>query len=124
MKRWTTMNELCDLVRETSFAIHRYHRSGHLERIYENALANRLRKLGLNVKQQHPLNVYDEDGTLLGQFFADLLVEDCLIVELKAANAVVDEHIAQILGYLRRRVSNMDSWSIWAPRNCSFRSSS
>lgn len=53
------INKLCDLVRETSFAIHKYHRNGHLEKIYENALANRLRKQGLKVEQQHPLTVYD-----------------------------------------------------------------
>jgi len=46
---------LCDVVRETAFAIHRYHRHGHLEKVYENALAHRLRKLGLDVTQQHPL---------------------------------------------------------------------
>ena len=45
-----TINELCDLVRETSFAIHQYHRHGHLEKIYENALAHRLGKAGLNVR--------------------------------------------------------------------------
>ena len=95
------INQLCDVIRETSFAIHRYHRHGHLEKIYENALFNRLRKQGVEVKQQYPLKVYDEDGTLLGEFFADLFVEDRLIVELKAVRAVVDEHVAQILGYLR-----------------------
>jgi GxxExxY protein len=98
---WDTINQLCDIVRETSFAIHRYHRSGHLEKIYENALANRLRKAGLEVEQQHPLTVFDEDGTVLGEYFADLLIEGCLIVELKAVKSVVDEHVAQILGYLR-----------------------
>ena len=95
------INQLCDLVRETSFSIHRYHRHGHLEKIYENALAHRLRKLGLKVEQQHPLRVYDEDGTLLGDYFADLLIEDQLIVELKAIRTIADEHVAQILGYLR-----------------------
>ena len=95
------INQLCDLVRETSFAIHRYHRHGHLEKIYENALAHRLRKRGIDVIQQHPLNVYDEDGTLLGEFFADLFVDRQLIVELKAVRAVVGEHVAQLLGYLR-----------------------
>ncbi len=93
--------KLCDQVRETAFAIHRYHRHGHVEKIYENALAHRLRKAGLKVEQQHPLKVFDEDGTLLGDFFADLLVENELIVELKAARAVADEHVAQMLGYLR-----------------------
>jgi GxxExxY protein len=51
--------------------------------------------------QQQPLSVYDEDGTLLGDFSADLFVEDCLVVELKAVRAVTDEHVAQLLGYLR-----------------------
>jgi len=95
------INQLCDVVRETSFAIHRYHRNGHVEKIYENALANRLRKQGLEVSQQHPISVFDEDGTLLGEFFADLLVDGRLVVELKAARAVADEHVAQLLGYLR-----------------------
>ena len=101
MKPWSTMNELCDIVRETSFAIHCYLRCGHLEKVYENALAHRLRKRGLSVLQQYPLNVYDEDGTLLGSYFADLFIENCLIVELKAARGIDNEHIAQILGYLR-----------------------
>ena len=99
--KFTHINQLCDVVRETCFAIHRFHRHGHLEKIYENALAHRLRKQGFVVTQQHPLNVYDEDGTLLGEFFADLFVENQLIVELKATQAVADEHVAQVLGYLR-----------------------
>jgi len=95
------INQLCDLVRETSFAIHRYHRQGHLEKIYENALVHRLRKHGVKVEQQYPLLVLDEDGTPLGEYSTDLFIEDRLIVELKAARAVVDEHVAQLLGYLR-----------------------
>ena len=93
--------QLCDIVRETSFAIHKYHGPGHLEKIYENALVHRLRKQGLNVQQQVPLTVYDEDGTVLGEFFADLFVEGMLIVELKAVKATAPEHVAQLLGYLR-----------------------
>ena len=93
--------QLCDTVRETAFAIHKYHKHGHLEKVYENALAHRLRKLGLDVKQQHPLTVYDEDGTVIGEYFADLFVDNRLIIELKAVKALADEHIAQILGYLR-----------------------
>jgi len=53
------------------------------------------------VAQQHPISVFDEDGTVLGDFFADLFVENQLVVELKAVRAVTDEHVAQILGYLR-----------------------
>lgn len=96
-----TMNDLCNTVRQTSYDIHVYHGHGHLEKVYENALAHRLRKAGLDVKQQHPLKVYDEDGTEIGDYVADLLVEDRLIVELKAAKTIADEHVAQMLGYLK-----------------------
>jgi len=95
------MKLLCDTVRETAFAAHRFLRHGHSERIYENSLANRLSKSGYQVKQQQPLTVFDEDGTVLGDFFADLLVGNELIVELKAAKQLADEHTAQVLGYLR-----------------------
>jgi GxxExxY protein len=93
--------KLCDLVRETAFAIHKYHRHGHPEKVYENALAHRLRKVGLRVDQQHPLVVYDEDGTVIGDYRADLYIESQLIVELKACNSTCDDHVAQLLGYLR-----------------------
>ena len=65
------------------------------------ALAHRLRKAGLDVKQQHPIKVYDEDGTLIGDYLADLLVEDVLIIELKTAKTLAPGHEAQILGYLK-----------------------
>ncbi len=92
---------LSDQVRQTAYDIHVYHGHGHLEKVYENALAHRLRKLGLEVKQQHPIQVYDEDGTMIGDYLADLLVENELIVELKAAKGLAPEHEAQILGYLK-----------------------
>jgi GxxExxY protein len=97
----SVLNELCRLVRETAYAIHVYHGHGHLEKVYENALTHRLRKLGLNVKQQYPITVFDEDGTIIGEYFADLIVEEILIAELKACRALVNEHTAQVLGYLR-----------------------
>ena len=96
-----TMKELCDIVRETAYAIHVYHGQGHLEKVYENALAHRLRKADVEVKQQHPLTVYDEDGTVIGEYFADLFVDGRLIVELKACRALAPEHTAQTLGYLK-----------------------
>lgn len=96
-----TISDLCDEVRETAYAIHVYLGHGHLEKVYENALMNRLKKAGIDVKQQHPVSVYDEDGTVLGAYFADLLIDDRLIVELKACRSLAPEHIAQILGYLK-----------------------
>jgi GxxExxY protein len=95
------INRLCDVIRETSFEIHKYFRSGHLEKIYENALTHRLTKVGIEVIQQHPLDVFDEDGALLGHLSADLFVAGNLVVEVKACRVLVDEHIAQLLGYLR-----------------------
>jgi GxxExxY protein len=101
MKAWNNVFELCDIVRETGYAIHQFLRNGHLEKVYENALIHRLKKQGIEVVAQHPLAVRDEDGMVLGEFFADLFVENILIVELKAVRHVVDEHVAQLLGYLR-----------------------
>lgn len=96
-----TIRKLCDQVRETAYAVHVYHGHGHLEKVYENALANRLRKAGIDVKQQRPIQVFDEDGTLIGDYVADLLVGDSLILELKTAKTLAPEHEAQILGYLK-----------------------
>jgi GxxExxY protein len=101
MKTEIEIFQLCDQVRETAFALQRYLRHGHLEKVYENGLAHRLRKAGLQVEQQHALQVLDEDGTVLGDYFADLLVQGELIVELKACKALIDDHVAQLLGYLR-----------------------
>lgn len=95
------IKELADRVRQTAYDIHVYHGHGHLEKVYENALAHRLRKAGLDVKQQHPITVYDEDGTVIGDYFADLLIEGVLILELKTARTLAPEHEAQILGYLK-----------------------
>jgi GxxExxY protein len=92
---------LCDVIRETSFQIHNFLRNGHRERIYENALVHRLRKQGINVVQQPEIRVFDEDGTVLGYLKADLLIDSRLICEIKGAVTIVDEHIAQLLGYLR-----------------------
>lgn len=63
---WDDLNKLCDIVRQTSFDIHSYHRNGHLEKIYENALVHRLRKKGLSVQQQYPCGfaVEDKDGEI------------------------------------------------------------
>jgi len=96
-----TIYDLCGMVRQTAYDIHVYHGHGHLEKVYENALVHRLRKLGLDVKQQQPIVVLDEDGTVVGNYNADLLVDDLLIVELKTAKAFADDHVAQLLGYLK-----------------------
>lgn len=60
-----------------------------------------LRKAGLDVRQQHPIQVFEEDGTLIGDYLADLLVAGEVIVEFKAVKALAPEHEAQVLGYLK-----------------------
>jgi len=92
---------LCDQVRETAYAIHPYHGNGYLEKVYEKALIHRLRTAGLGVKQQHQLIVYDENGTEIGEYYADLFIENELIVELKACKTIANEHYAQLLHYLK-----------------------
>lgn len=73
---------------------------GFLEKVYENALVHELRKAGLHVAQQKPFPVF-YDGINVGDYVADLLVGDSLIVELKSAKAIDDSHIAQCLNYLK-----------------------
>jgi GxxExxY protein len=73
---------------------------GFLEKVYENATALRLRKAGFNVTQQQPIRVFF-DGEVIGEYFADLVVNDLIIVELKAAKDLAEEHEAQLLNYLK-----------------------
>ena len=73
--------------------------SGFLEKVYENALAHELRKTGLKVMQQHGVSVH-YDGIVVGEYFADLLVADQVIVELKAVSALDKVHEAQCLNDL------------------------
>lgn len=73
---------------------------GFVEKVYENALALEIEKAGMQVKQQHPINVY-YDQNLVGEYFADLLVEDSVLVVLKVARAFDNAHMMQCLNYLR-----------------------
>lgn len=74
--------------------------NGFLEKVYQNALFYELTKSGFNVKQQYPLEVFYEDK-VVGEYFADLLVENKIILELKAIKAMEDIHLAWILNYLK-----------------------
>jgi GxxExxY protein len=99
-----TENEVFDVVnkiRQIGYELHGYLRHGHLEKVYENGMAHRGRKAGLEIVQQYPLKVFDADGTVLGDYIADLFAEKCLLVELKAVKRLSDEHTAQLLGYMR-----------------------
>ena len=73
---------------------------GFLEKVYENAMVIALRQMGLKVEQQVKIVVYFA-GQIVGEYFADLVVEGCVIVELKAVQTLLEEHDAQLLNYLR-----------------------
>jgi GxxExxY protein len=73
---------------------------GFNEKVYENALAIELRKAGLKVETQKEITVYYDDITV-GDYRADVLVNDAVIVELKAARELAEEHEAQLLNYLK-----------------------
>ena len=73
---------------------------GFLEKVYENALSLELREMNYKVIQQKPINVYYR-GALVGEYFADLIGADCVIVELKAKESINDAHISQLINYLK-----------------------
>ena len=95
------VNKICDLIRETGFALHKFHGPGFREKVYERGMIHRLRKAGLLVRTQPSVMIHDEDGTELIEETIDLIVEDVLILELKAVRETSDADIAQILGYLK-----------------------
>ncbi|MDK2857471.1 MAG: hypothetical protein PWQ29_1016 [Verrucomicrobiota bacterium] len=73
-----------DNVRETAYAVPRFFGPGHFEKGYENALVHRLKKARIPVLQQMPITVHDEEGTVVGEYIADWLIGNELIIELKA----------------------------------------
>jgi GxxExxY protein len=73
---------------------------GFLEKVYEKALYLELLNNGINCKRQCPIKVY-YNGTIVGEYYADIIVEDSIILELKAAEALVIEHEYQLVNYLK-----------------------
>jgi len=73
---------------------------GFLEKVYENALMVLFRREGIEAKQQAPITVYFEEE-VVGNYYADILVEDKVILEIKSVENIIDAHIAQSLNYLK-----------------------
>jgi GxxExxY protein len=73
---------------------------GFLEKVYENALAVEMKKIGLSVTQQESVKVYYE-GVQVGDYFADIIVNGLVILELKATEFLKNEHFAQLTNYLK-----------------------
>jgi GxxExxY protein len=93
-------SELSSKVIKAYFNVYNELGYGFLERVYERALVIELGKMGLTCVAQHPLTVY-YDGHTVGEYYADLVIENTIIVELKAVEELSKAHEAQLVNYLR-----------------------
>ena len=93
-------NKICDKIRQVAYDLHVYLGVGYLEKVYENGLAHRLTKAGMAVQSQVPIQVADEDGFVIGEYVADMVV-DGIIIELKSVSTLLQTHLAQLLNYMK-----------------------
>ena len=93
-------DQLSELIIGCAYTVANTLGAGFLEKVYENAFAHELRKQGLEVAQQSGITVY-YDGIVAGEYIADLLVENEILVELKALKSLDNVHMAQCLNYLK-----------------------
>ncbi len=94
------INQVTEKIIRAYFSVYNILGYGFLEKVYENAMIIELKKIGLHGRRQVPIKVY-YDSERIGDYFADIMVEDLVIVELKAAEALCEEHELQLLNYLR-----------------------
>jgi len=92
--------ELSDKILKVFYQVHHELGFGFGEKVYHKALVISLRESGLKVDAEVPIKVYYHEQ-VIGEFFADLVVNDLIILELKAASQIMDEHYAQLLSYLK-----------------------
>lgn len=93
-------SELTDAIINAFYAVYNELGYGFLARVYERALAHELNKRGFTIIQQAPVQVY-YDGQVVGNYYADLLIDNLVIVEVRVSPTIAPEHEAQILNYLR-----------------------
>ncbi len=92
--------ELTEKIIKAFYTVYNTLGHGFLERVYENALLIELHKNGLQSEQQKKIEVFYENQKV-GDYFADIIVEDIVILELKAAESIAPEHEAQLINYLK-----------------------
>jgi GxxExxY protein len=100
------LNELTEKIIGCAYAVGNTLGCGFLERVYENALAYELRKAGMIVEQQKPIQI-TYDGSLVGEYIADLLVNNAVLIETKAVKTLDAVHFAQCLNYLKATKRNL-----------------
>ncbi|MBN1912013.1 MAG: GxxExxY protein [Pirellulales bacterium] len=94
------INRISERIIGCAFSVSNSLGAGFLEKVYENALAHELRKAGFDAKQQESIRVF-YDGVEVGYYVADILVNDTVLIEVKAAKAIDDVHFAQCMNYLK-----------------------
>jgi len=94
------LNKLTDKIIGCAYTVSNTLGSGFLEKVYENALVHELRNVGFQVEQQHSINVF-YDKVVVGDYIADILVNNSVIVELKVVNSLDEIHFAQCINYLK-----------------------
>ena len=92
-------DDLTHIIIGCAYKVHNTLGPGFLEKVYENALRIELEKAGFRVQQQEPINVV-YDGQIVGEYYADLRVNEQVVVELKAALVLTKEHEVQLVNYL------------------------
>ena len=92
--------EISKLVIDAFYEVCRNLSVGYAEKVYEKALVYELQTLGLQVEEQKPITVMYKGQLNVGSFIADIVVEDCIILELKATSIISKEHTAQLINYL------------------------
>jgi GxxExxY protein len=92
-------DDLTQIIIGCAYKVHNTLGPGFLEKVYENALRIELEKLGLRVKQQEPIKVTYE-GQEVGEYYADLWVDERVVIELKAAQTLAKIHEVQLVNYL------------------------
>jgi GxxExxY protein len=95
-----TLDELTQKVIGAAYTVSNTLGIGFVEKVYENAHALEMRKSGLKVTQQYPIKV-GYDNVIVGEFFADMLIDERVLIELKAVRELDKNHLAQALNYLR-----------------------
>ncbi|MCB0754093.1 MAG: GxxExxY protein [Flavobacteriales bacterium] len=93
-------SEITGTILECFFKVYNTLGSGFLEKVYERALLIELQSVGLNCSAQFPIKVY-YDQEEVGEYYADIIVEDKVIIELKAAEGIREEHECQLINYLK-----------------------
>jgi len=91
--------DLTSKILEAYFNVQKALGKGLAEKVYESALCIELEEMGIPFERQKPLSVFYK-GHNVGDFFADLYIDNKIIVELKSASAITNEHIAQTLNYI------------------------